>query len=244
MGGMHATGVPVYATPAVTVAAVPGMGWTAHDPVEPAAVTWGPVPTPNPQVYLAPPPPANDSPTTRAELEQLQQMARQRTPADLAQISRWSTDEHSVMTNWGKIADLMAGTYRLSPPAGARLHALLADAVYNALIACWRNKYHYLRPRPTMLDPTLTIVIPVPEHPSYPSGHACVAGAANAVLEQFFPSESAIFAATALDAVLARMKAGIHFLSDMDAGLSLGQQVAQDILAAEAQRGAPMRYLR
>jgi membrane-associated phospholipid phosphatase len=64
------------------------------------------------------------------------------------------------------------------------------------------------------------------QHPSYPAGHSSVASATSAILKQFFPQDEANFEAMAEDAFLARMDAGIHFRSDLDSGLVLGQQVA------------------
>jgi len=140
------------------------------------------------------------------------------------------------------MADEMARTHGLSAPAGARVQALLADAVNTALIACWHNKYLYLRPRPTMLDPTLRAPFPTPDHPSYPAGHPAVGGAACRILGQFFPREAARFREMAVDVGLFRLQAGAHFLSDVKAGHALGSQIADDILRIEARSGAPMRY--
>lgn len=218
-----------------------GMGWTSATPVEPTAGQWRSVPSVNPQQYLSPPPPANDSAETQAELALLRSMTHNLTAADLARFRRW-TSESTLLTNWNAIAEQMCRTYGLSAPAGARVMALLADAVNTTLIACWRNKYLYLRPRPTMLDPNVVAVIPVPDHPSYPAGHPAVAGAASRILGQFFPREAAMFRANALDVSLFRLQAGAHFPSDVRAGLALGERIADEILRAEAQSGAPMQY--
>jgi hypothetical protein len=219
-----------------------GLGWRSATPVEPEAGQWNSVPSLNPRQYLVPPPPANDSAQTRAELAQLRAMTRNLTEADLARARRWSVEEHTVLTRWNDIAERLAVTYGLSAPAGARVLALLADAVNTTLIACWHNKYIYLRPRPTHLDPAIRALLGVPEHPSYPSGHSCVAGAANRILQQFFPRDAATFKSMAADVSLFRMQAGVHFPSDIMAGLALGHLVADDILRVEARSGAPMRY--
>lgn len=220
-----------------------GLGWSSPTPVEPEAGNWNSVPSLNPRAYLVPPPPANDSPQTRAELAQLQSINRNLSAADLQRLRRWSVEEKTVLTHWMNTADEMASTHGLSAPAGARVQALLADAVNTALIACWNNKYLYLRPRPIMLDPTLRPPLPTPDHPSYPAGHSVVGGAASRILEQFFPREAARFQAMAVDVSLSRLQAGAHFLSDVKAGHALGSQIADDILRVEARSGAPMRYV-
>jgi hypothetical protein len=191
---------------------------------------------------MVPPPPANDSAETRAELVQLHRIIRNLSAADIPRLRRWSVEEMTVLTHWMNMADQMSRNYGLSAPAGARVQALVAGSVNTALIACWNNKYHYLRPRPTQLDPTLRAPFPTPDHPSYPAGHPTVAGAASRVLKQFFPQEAALFDAMATDVSLFRLQAGAHFMSDVKAGLALGSRVAEDILQAEARSGAPMRY--
>jgi hypothetical protein len=229
MNGLHVSNRPV------------GLGWASPHPIEPTAGQWNSVASLNPRQYLSAPPPANDSAETRAELAQLRAMTHNLTEADLPRFRRWTT-ERTVLTHWNAIAEEMAARNGLSAPAGARVLALLADAVNTALIACWNNKYLYLRPRPTMLDRNIAAVLSVPDHPSYPSGHAAVAGAASRILRQFFPRDAATFLAMALDVSLFRLQAGAHFLSDVKAGLALGDRIADDILRVEAQSGAPMRY--
>lgn len=221
-----------------------GLGWSSPTPVEPEAGNWNSVPSLNPREYLVPPPPANDSAETRAELVQLHRIIGNLSAADLPRLRRWSVEEKTVLTHWMNIADEISRSYGLSAPAGARVQALLADAVNTALIACWNNKYLYLRPRPTMLDPTLRAPFPTPDHPSYPAGHPAVGGAASRILTQFFPQDAAKFQAMAVDVSLFRLQAGAHFLSDVKAGHALGSRIADDILQVEARSGAPMRYTR
>lgn len=198
---------------------------------------------PDPRSVRVPPPPADTSAETRAELAELRAMTQRRTANDMAQIRRWSVNEPSPNTHWMALADEMARKYRLSPPAGARVHAVLAEAIYSGLIAAWANKWVYLRPRPSHLDPAINVsVIAVPEHPSYPSGHATNAGAAYTVLTHFFPQDEPKFRALALDSGMSRLKAGIHYRSDMTEGFRLGRTVAQRLLAAMGDDGAPRTY--
>lgn len=221
----------------------PGLGWDSPCPVEPAAGHWCPAPAPDPIRYRVPAPPANNSARTLAELAELRDLTARRTAADIAQIRRWSVEEASVLTHWLAAAEEMAARHGLSPPAGARLHAMLSQAVYTALVACWRAKYTYKRPRPSDLDPEIdTGIIPVPQHPAYPSGHSTVAGAASALLLTFFPREARRFRAMARDSGLSRLNAGVHFRSDHTAGLTLGRSVARDLLRLAARDGGPLRY--
>jgi hypothetical protein len=216
--------------------------WENPPPVQPDAGSWKTPRLPKPQKYRVPAPPANCSAETQAELAELHELARLRQEPDIYQVYHWSIDEPSPDLRWASLLDELCRTYRLSPPAAARVHAYLTAAIYHALIDCWEAKWRYLRPRPTDLDATLLTVIPVPRHPAYPSGHSSVAGAASTILARFFPDEASRFAAVAQEAGIARLKAGIHYRSDHTAGLALGRAVAEGILKAVADDDGPQAY--
>jgi hypothetical protein len=216
--------------------------WDHSPPVQPDAGSWTTPDLPKPQDYHADPPPANCSDETKAEIEELKEFARLRTEGDVGQIARWSSTELDPDDHWQAELHDACRRYKLPPPAGARIHATLSTAIYHALIACWQEKWIYLRPRPTDLDPTLPTAVPVPRHPSYPSGHSTVAGAARTILSHFFPEEAKRWEAMAQEAGTARLKMGIHYRSDHTGGLALGTAVAQGILNAMANDGAPKEY--
>ena len=111
-------------------------------------------------------------------------------------------------------------------------------AMYDATIAAWESKYFYNRPRPSETDPTLAAVLPTPRSPSYPSEHAATAGAAATVLSYFFPDEAASFQAMAEEAAQSRVLAGVQFPSDSAAGLELGRQVAEQVIAVAKADGS------
>ena len=67
---------------------------------------------------------------------------------------------------------------------------------------------------------------PTPNHPSYPSAHGCLSGAAAEVLAWLFPHDAASLRALAEQAGESRIWAGIHFRSDVVVGLVLGRTVA------------------
>lgn len=213
-------------------------------PVEPLAGTWQMMTVPDPHTFRLAPPPANDSPATAAELAEVRLRAGNRTEQDVRQVLRWSVNEPSVSVHWGMLASELAGRYRLSPPAAARMHYVLNLAIHEALIAAWAAKYEHLRPRPHRLDPRINVsVIPVPEHPSYPSGHSTVAGAASTVLSRFFPADAAVARALAEDSGMSRLKAGVHYRTDHTGGMALGREIAQRILRNVVDRdGGPRSY--
>ena len=71
----------------------------------------------------------------------------------------------------------------------------------------------------------------MPNHPSYPSSHSCDASAIAAALASFFPADAAYLGGQADEAGESRLWAGIHFRSDITAGLALGRAVADQVIA-------------
>ena len=57
--------------------------------------------------------------------------------------------------------------------------AVLNAGASDAIIACFDAKYHYWTIRPSQADPTIVLAdsVGLPNFPSFPSGHACSAGA-------------------------------------------------------------------
>ena len=176
-------------------------------------------------------PPAYDSDELAAEMDELR--AFERTPVTNAQVMFW---EHGAGGRrnywfWGEIADRLVLESQLNAPWAARAYALTNIAGYDAGVACWDAKYTYWAMRPAQLDPEFVTVIPAPPHPSYPSAHSCLSAAQAGVLGHLFPTAAAQVTALADEAGESRLWAGIHFRSDIDAGLALGEEVAGAVIA-------------
>ena len=99
-------------------------------------------------------------------------------------------------------------------------------ALMDAAIGCWDTKYIYFNPRPTQLDPSIKTNIAIPNFPSYESGHSTFSSAATTVLSYVFPSATDTFAGQRDEAAMSRLYAGIHFRSDITAGIGHGQRIA------------------
>lgn len=136
----------------------------------------------------------------------------------------------------------------------ARAFALLNTASADALIACWRAKYDHAYWRPitaikmgdtdgndaTEPDPAWTPLVPNPPYPEYPSGHACITGAASGTLSNLFGANAIDLnvssgvttrhydIAESLDqeTMNARIWLGIHFRKAMTDGNRLGHDVS------------------
>jgi hypothetical protein len=183
------------------------------------------------------PPPAYDSPTFRAALEEVRTVARARSPEHTKIAKRWSDADPWAV--WNVVASDALRRNRVPDADAVRVLALINVAAFDALIACFEAKYHYWTIRPSQVDTTLALAdsVPLPNFPSFPSGHACSAGAFDAVLGHFFPGERAEFTRIAEEQAMARLYGGIHYRFDNDAGLALGRTVGRYVVERERRGG-------
>lgn len=126
----------------------------------------------------------------------------------------------------------------LNPPLAARLYAVTAISMYDAILACWDAKYAYWGIRPDQYDTTYKPLMASPPFPGYPSGHAVSSGNMCEVLSYFFPEDRAMLQTKAKEAAESRFQAGIHFRSDNEVGLELGRKVAAAVLQKVKEDGA------
>lgn len=112
-----------------------------------------------------------------------------------------------------------------------RMLALLNVAVYDGMVAAWDSKHAHNRPRPREGDGAPAPAIATPNSPSYPDEHAVAAGAASTVLGYVFPADAAMFSTLADEAARSRLEAGVAYPSDVEAGLALGRQVGERVVA-------------
>ena len=183
------------------------------------------------------PPPDFNSAAFKASLEEVQRVARERTPEQTKIAKRWS--DADPWTEWNEIAASALRRNRFSEIDAARALAVLNIAAIDAVAACFEAKYHYWTIRPSQIDTTLPLAagVPLPNFPSYPSGHACSAGAFDAVMGHFFPKERSDFTRIAEEQAMSRLYGGIHFRFDNDIGLALGRQVARHAVEVERRGG-------
>ena len=81
-------------------------------------------------------------------------------------------------------------------------------------------------------------MVPTPNHPSYPSAHACASIAVAKVLGYLFPCDAEYFAALGERAAESRILASIHYRSDIDEGPKLALAVADKVIARAKQDGS------
>jgi hypothetical protein len=118
----------------------------------------------------------------------------------------------------------------LNPPRAARIYAATLVAYYDAFTACFEAKYTYWGLRPDQYDNEYKPLMQSPPFPGYPSGHATMSGVVEELFPYFFPRDRELFKKMAKDGAESRFHAGIHFRTDNDEGLVLGNKVAAKVL--------------
>ena len=178
--------------------------------------------------FRAPAPPDDFS----RELNEVISLVQNRT-ADQAALAVALNQSAGTVTTAGVFADIAAtfiAQHNMDDRAATHVYALLHTGIMDAVTACWDSKFEYLVMRPWQVAPLALprplLIIGRPNHPSYPSGHSCVSGAAATVLERFFPAQRTMLEQQVVDNGMSRIYAGIHYRMDVEAGQQLGRSVA------------------
>jgi hypothetical protein len=176
-----------------------------------------------------------------------------RTARQTETVRFWS---ENAAVQWNRVMHRIAIDRRLNLGVTARMLAAVHVSVGDATLACFDAKYHYRFWRPvhaitradtdrnpaTDVDRTWQPLLNV-NHPEYPSGHACLTGAAATALRRLwhgdefrFRVDSAVtgtsrgytsFQAAIDEAGDARVWAGLHLRHSMHDGALIGQQAAR-----------------
>jgi hypothetical protein len=191
----------------------------------------------SPSQLRPPPPPALGSAAFAAELDSVRSATTARTREQTRATWAWA---RNAATLWSEIAGGVILRRRLSEPAAARALMALNLALSDATIACWDAKLHYWYPRPSQVDSTLDLSVPLPDFPSYPSAHATLFATGAAVLGHLVPEEQGMLDSLADQATRSRVWAGVHYPFDNAAGAALGREVARIVVTAlDAGRATP-----
>lgn len=178
------------------------------------------------------PPPAADSQQRKDELVVVKNMLANATNEQKAIVVKWAggpgtrTPPGIWMTlaaDYMQQSDVPLGTY-------LEVRALLAAAMADAVITVFDSKYYYQYKRPNMFDTSIITIMPTPNHPSYPAGHATISWAAATVLGHYFPNNQQEWQRLATEASDSRTIGGIHFPMDNVAGTTLGVNVGNQAL--------------
>jgi membrane-associated phospholipid phosphatase len=184
------------------------------------------------------PPPAFDTSDGVAQLAAIKNLMR--TADQNHTVWFW---QPSFTTPWLDVLSRKLFEYRvdLDAPRAARAYALAMVAQHDATLACWDAKYVYLEPRPIQADSTIVTAYATPNHPGYPSGHACAGGSWGTVVNYLFAEDPQDFKAMGTNAGMSTFFAEIHTPFDVDTGLNLGSAVAQQVVSWAKQDGADVQ---
>jgi membrane-associated phospholipid phosphatase len=209
--------------------------WSSANPVTPLAGAWKPWVLNTAHDFRPGPPPAFGSDAANVQYAAVKNLIRTNDTNHLAWF--W---QPGFFQEWLDQVneEIFQNHLDLNAPRAARAYAYQAIAQHDATLACWDSKYTYLELRPSQADPAIIPVFANPQHPGFPSGHACASGASAAVMTQLFPDDAPFFATTANAAGNSTFDAEIHTQYDVSQGMSLGTQVGQRIAARASADGA------
>jgi hypothetical protein len=194
--------------------------------------------------YRAPPPPPYGSAAFQAQVRQVRTLSDGRTNSQLRIAQYWENLTGSFAAGaWNAVARSAMAAQGFDEPSSARSLALMHMTAFDAQVACHDSKYTYWVPRPTQTDPQITLAIGVPNHPSYPSNHACISGAIGHVLDAMLPNTNGMYEAMGRQAGESRVYGGIHYQMDLDAGFDIARKVAARALEVGVPKDKPFMPL-
>lgn len=171
---------------------------------------------------ILPPPPANDSAQTKAELGEVLTLQVTRTPEMAA--SAVADAEENV---W-RFADVMGPKFNKEtlPKFSAFFDRVVATegAVVDPAKDVWK------RPRPHQLSDLVKPAVKLSNSGSWPSGHATVGTMMGIILSDMVPEKRAEIMARASKYAHNRVVGGIHFASDVEMGRISGSVIAAVLL--------------
>lgn len=173
------------------------------------------------------PPPSTKSEQFAKELAEVKRYGQNATRKNMQIVTFWAdgVGTYTPPGHWNAIASESFVALNYSEVRWARNLALLNIAMMDAAISCWDAKYTYFNPRPSQVDPSIKTLTGTPNFPSYVSGHSTFSGAASVVLSHLVPVKAQSFVAMAKEASDSRMFGCIHYRSDCEKGLELGEKV-------------------
>jgi len=205
--------------------------WSGTNPVTPLAGTWKAWALSANNQLRPPAPPAPDS---QQFLDQVALVKNLNRTVDISRTA-WIWQQ-GFIAPWIDTINQKISEYHLDndPPGAAVVYALTMLAQQDAGIACWDAKYVYLEMRPFMADSTITTLFPTPNHPSFPSGHACASGGVASVLSTLFPADAQFFMDRATQAGTSTFYSGVHYPLDVDTGLAIGQAAGAAVVSKQS----------
>lgn len=176
-----------------------------------------------------PAPPADDW----ADAQRLKLMQELRTPERVAAIK---AEDYDPTPKFWAAAGLQAKDH-------PQLERQITVAQKEAEKITLALKDFYARKRPNTADSSLSTVVSVPWHASYPSGHATQSMLTAFALGAAVPSAAPALKHLAIDVAHGREIAGLHYASDTQAGFELARQIWDALDAACKPKALPKYHI-
>jgi hypothetical protein len=176
-----------------------------------------------------PAPPSTESEQFAKELEEVLWYSQNPTRERMRIVHYWADGIGTATPpgHWNAIACEDFVGLRYSEVRWARNLALLNMSLFDAAICCWDAKYAYFNPRPTQVNPKIKTLTGLPNFPAYTSGHSTFSGAAATILGHINPSRANDYTKMADEASKSRLYGAIHYRSDIEIGLQVGNSIGQ-----------------
>ncbi len=189
---------------------------------DPMKRLWRPLTLKSADQFRPGPPPTDWS----NDMEELRQFNQTHRTSDIA----WKWKSEPV---WDLLIERKILEYDLNPIEAAFSNAVFHTARFDGTIAAWDGKYHYWGIRPFQYDPEFKpILVDTPNFPGYPAGHTTVAGSIARVLSFLFPKDEELFLDLARECSESRFEGGVHFRTDNEVGLEVGDKVGRQVIKA------------
>ena len=173
-------------------------------------------------LVILPPPPANDSAQTKAELAEVLTYQVTRTPEMVARA------QADVTENVWRFANVMGPNF--TKEKLPKFSAFFDRVVETEGAVVDPAKDVFNRPRPHQLSDLVKPAVKLSNSGAWPSGHATVATLMGVVLSNMVPEKRAEIMARAWDFGNNRVIGGIHFRSDVEMGRIAGAVIAATIM--------------
>jgi PAP2 superfamily len=149
------------------------------------------------------------------DIDQLLILAVTERPEALGEIIQ---QDQNLQLSWMQLMMMEASTHPCT-----FLLMKLAARVGETLMMYYKRQF--TRPRPSQVCPTLFPPVAVPAHGSYPAGHALIGQLTSLCLQEVVPNRGPALLELARRAAFNRMIAGLHYQSDIDAGVIVANQI-------------------
>lgn len=182
--------------------------------------------------FIAPPPPAYNSPEWKGQINQVKKALKNITPEQATAVVFWAGGPSTITPAgiWLVSANDYLFSHQMSLDKILFIRSILAMGIADSLITVFNSKYTYWNKRPFMRDKTIYSIMSTPNHPSYPAGHSALSATAATILSFYLPENKTQWNEEALIASKTRIWGGIHFPVDGKEGAILGKQVGDAII--------------